>query len=116
LELFGRNKEESNGSSFDWATLKCHASIRSKLPLPRQPLFHFEVNLFAFKVLIDLLRNNSRPSLKFIVMTAAFRLALIQMKVCENKSLNLKNARDFVLKASDLGANVIALPVCFLID
>lgn len=42
-----------------------------------------------------------------------FKLALIQLKVTANKSLNLSNATAKVLTAAQNGANIIVLPECF---
>ena len=45
-------------------------------------------------------------------MSRAFKLALIQMKVCADKAVNLSRAAEHVAEAASKGANVVALPVC----
>jgi predicted amidohydrolase len=44
-------------------------------------------------------------------MNRKFRLALVQMLVSENKTLNLQKARSLVKEAAANGANIVALPV-----
>jgi predicted amidohydrolase len=43
----------------------------------------------------------------------AFRLALIQLAVGEDKAENVKRALSFIKKAKENGSYVIALPECF---
>lgn len=43
----------------------------------------------------------------------AFRLALIQLAVGEDKAVNVKRALSFVKKAKENGSHLIALPECF---
>lgn len=44
---------------------------------------------------------------------AAFRLALIQLAVGEDKVQNVKRALSFIKKAKENGSHLIALPECF---
>lgn len=46
-------------------------------------------------------------------LSLAFRLALIQLAVGEDKLENVKQALRFIKKAKENGSHVIALPECF---
>lgn len=43
----------------------------------------------------------------------AFRAALIQLKVCEDRLKNIEHAAKMIAKAKENGAKVVALPECF---
>lgn len=43
----------------------------------------------------------------------AFRAALVQLQVCEDRSKNITNAAKLIAKAKQNGAKLIALPECF---
>lgn len=43
----------------------------------------------------------------------AFRTALVQLQVCEDRIKNLTNAAKMIAKAKENGAKLIALPECF---
>jgi hypothetical protein len=51
--------------------------------------------------------------ISLFVTVLAFRLALIQLAVGEDKAENVKRALSFVKKAKENGSHVIALPECF---
>lgn len=46
-------------------------------------------------------------------MMRAFRTALVQLRVCEDRVKNLSNAAKMIAKAKGNGAKLVALPECF---
>ena len=49
----------------------------------------------------------------YFIINSGIRLALIQLAVGANKSVNLKNAQAAIQKACSKGVNLVALPEVF---
>jgi omega-amidase len=59
------------------------------------------------------LSNKFKRTIAMNFESSEFTFAAIQMKIGSDKTLNIKNARDRIITATQKGAQVVSLPECF---